>query len=213
MTTPLHDAVKTKDIALIARLVAEGADVNAGDSWGSTPLHEAARHNSITATEILLELGADPEARSKGAETPLHVLSINFGQAQIAARLIDFGADVNAADDDGRTALHLLTTGRFNLDLTNCLLEAEEIDLEARNKLGLTPLHRACMSGKIHLARALIKAGADVDARDPGGRTPLYWAAKRENIAMHPLLAEMSPPDSAPPKPAAEPDSSSAPSM
>ena len=61
---------------------------------------------------------------------------------------------------------------------------------------GLTPLHYAVRSGKLPLIQLLLDHGADVNARDPDGLTPLEHLAKsRAKIdpptasAIHTLLA------------------------
>ena len=82
-----------------------------------------------------------------------------------------------------------------------------------------TPLHRAAARwGNATTIRALLQLGADPDARDGQGRTPLDLARlnpdRRDDTAMiEALEAAILPPAAAPPKPAAEPDSSPAPSM
>jgi len=44
---------------------------------------------------------------------------------------------------------------------------------------GLTPLHACSMRGHVTVAKALLRAGADVTIRDRYGRRPVDWAAKR----------------------------------
>ncbi|MBC6443722.1 MAG: ankyrin repeat domain-containing protein [Rhodobacteraceae bacterium] len=50
-------------------------------------------------------------------------------------------------------------------------------DIEARDKNGVTPLHRAAEHGTPDVVRALIAAGADIEARDKLDWTPLHLAA------------------------------------
>ena len=61
-------------------------------------------------------------------------------------------------------------------------------DLEARDGLGRTPLHRAAAFGeRPAMIRALLDAGADLEARDDAGHTPLHWAAQ---FSQHPAVIE-----------------------
>jgi len=47
---------------------------------------------------------------------------------------------------------------------------------DARNEFGMTPLHTAACLGRSREARRLIEHGADIEARDAGGWSPLLWA-------------------------------------
>lgn len=52
-------------------------------------------------------------------------------------------------------------------------------DVNARDKDGVTPLHRAAaLNGNPEVIYTLIQLGADVNARDKNGWTPLHWAAR-----------------------------------
>ena len=55
-------------------------------------------------------------------------------------------------------------------------------DIEVWNeKLGITPLHFAAASGNAEAFKALVAAGADIEARDENGRTPLHFVAAHGN--------------------------------
>jgi hypothetical protein len=85
--------------------------------------------------------------------------------AESVQKLIDDGADVNASDDGGRTALMEDTT----LDISKVLINAGA-NVNAKNNNGYTTLKCARSP---EMAEMLIKAGADVNARDDYGRTML----------------------------------------
>jgi uncharacterized protein len=60
----------------------------------------------------------------------------------------------------------------------------------APDRMGRTPLHYAALDDAAESVRALIDAGADVDARDQAGNTPLHFAAQEGSLAVGRILLE-----------------------
>jgi cytohesin len=58
---------------------------------------------------------------------------------------------------------------------------------------GRTALHEAAGRGNLELARLLLKAGADPQAKDDEGLTPMDWAKKSERLVMVELLGVVKP--------------------
>jgi ankyrin repeat protein len=120
----------TSSLELVRSLVAHGADVNAVhgkhpagnyrlNRTGATPFLLAAETGDIPLMKLLLELGADPTIANADHVTPLlaasgvGVLSNGDETAgteeeaiQAVQLLLDLGADINAVDDQGKTAMH-----------------------------------------------------------------------------------------------------------
>ncbi|MGP0067523.1 MAG: ankyrin repeat domain-containing protein [Isosphaeraceae bacterium] len=81
--TPLHRAVRFRNVAAARELIAQGADVNVVDRrTESTPLHRAVTSTGAPATagksglaielaKLLLSNGADPRIKNKNGKTPL----------------------------------------------------------------------------------------------------------------------------------------------
>ena len=100
--------------------------------------------------------------------------------------LIARGADVNAATDDGVTPLHIARAEMI------APLVAHGAKLEARTNNGMTPLLvQATEQDGLRPMRALLDAGADVDARDDAGSTADDFARSREEDDKLALLAEV----------------------
>lgn len=90
-------------------------------------------------------------------------------------KLLDGGADVNAADVLGRTPLH---TAAFHArQKTSLLLIGRGANLEARDRVGMTPIHAAVLAGSLAETELLITMGADVKAGADGKTTALHLAA------------------------------------
>jgi ankyrin repeat protein len=95
--------------------------------------------------------------------------------AKVAA-LLKQGADVNASQADGMTALHWAA---YHDDgpLTTQLLKAGA-HADAANRYGVTPLAVACTNGNAEIVALLLEAGADANTALHGGETVLMTAAR-----------------------------------
>jgi ankyrin repeat protein len=103
------------------------------------------------------------------------------GDVVAVKQALKSGADVNAAQGDGLTALHIAAQeGR--LDIAKLLIGAKA-NVEARTKIGgYTPLHLAAASGSADLVKTLLDAGADAKVVTTTTQvTPLHLAAKALN--------------------------------
>lgn len=92
--------------------------------------------------------------------------------------LLDGGAPLDTADDDGRRALHWAALGGSAAAVE--LLLDRGADLDAPARLGMTALHWAALAGKARAAEALLRRGADPGAPNAYGLTPLHEAATPE---------------------------------
>ncbi len=92
---------------ILARLLANGADIHAKDNAGNTALIDASKYARESTSDVLLLLvayGADVNAKNNYGETAL-MNAARWGLMKNAAFLIDEGADVNAKSKSGETAL------------------------------------------------------------------------------------------------------------
>ncbi len=153
--TTLHSA---PNWAVAERLIREGADVNARDSFGMTPLHTAVRAGRNDVVEVLVAHGADVNARSDRGQTPLFCAVAAEGE-QIAEHLIAHGADVNAKDNYGMTPLHCAAAAGHE-EAVRVLLAAGA-DIGIKDNEGRSPLDLAKNLGHTEVAELLGKQGAE----------------------------------------------------
>jgi ankyrin repeat protein len=164
----LHIAIRRGDLDVVKALIARGADPNARllqataarrlsndvslprSLVGTTPLWLAASYGEL---EILQVVGdkADPALTANDGSTALMAAlgrspSTSMSAAgrsqsatvEAARYLVDRGVDVNAADEEGNTALHRAASN--GLDPVVQLLVDRGARIDATNKLGQTPL-------------------------------------------------------------------------
>ncbi len=110
------------------------------------------------------------------AETPVADAAMR-GEIEVVRALLKQGADVNAAQGDGMTALHWAAENG-DVEITAMLIFAGA-NLEGGTRLGdYTPLHLASKAGQGPVVETLLGAGADPNARtSTGAATPLHFAA------------------------------------
>jgi ankyrin repeat protein len=111
------------------------------------------------------------------------------GDRAAVLAMLKQGADVNAAQGDGVTALHWAAR-RGDAELASTLLVAGA-NAKAATRFGsYTPLHLAAERGSAPVVAALIKAGGDVNARTSTGTTPLMFAAAAGDVEAVKALVE-----------------------
>jgi ankyrin repeat protein len=160
----------------VAALLSLGSKPNSDDGGA---LLSACLENRMDIACMLVEAGANVNLVSgdKYGRAPLHEACRN-DNLELARYLLDHGADPNLADHEylfGWTPLML--AAQSDAELTALLLE-RGAKVDQRSYTGYTALWLASRVGKVETAKALLAAGAEVDARDTrDGATPLYQAA------------------------------------
>jgi ankyrin repeat protein len=217
--TALMWAAAEGHVPVVTLLLERGAGLHARSNGGFTPLLFAAREGRIGSVDALLRAGADlkdalPLRRPGAAEgTPPEpnaglnalLLAVENAHYELAALLLDRGADVSAAPK-GWTVLHQISwvrktgvagsnnpapQGSGNLDALEFVRKAvaHRADLNARvtkrpsmgitnmNAIGATPYLLAARTADADLMRLLVTLGADPKLTNDDGTTGLMVAA------------------------------------
>jgi cytohesin len=183
---PLHFAARAGHEAVASLLLARGADPNVRGRFTGTPLHEAAEQGHRGMVELLLARGGLANARSGGSHKPLtpwHAAR-QAGHAAVAELLRDHGGHDRAAQ-----AISIHRAAEFGyLGRLRVLLKEDPTLVASRDYLyRRTPLHWAANNGHREAVELLLAHGADLQARDKNGDTPLT----RAEAAGHPELVAL----------------------
>lgn len=181
-------------------LLAQGVDVDEPSVDGTTALQWAVYRKDAGLVQRLLDAGADPDRANDYGATPMTVAS-EHGDYAIMNALVEAGGDIESPNREGQTLL--MAVARTGNTDTARLLLARGAKVESREMWGgQTALMWASSQQQPAMVRLLIEHGADVDARsrdnkwpryitseprnkplDPGGYTPLLYAAREGCIA------------------------------
>jgi ankyrin repeat protein len=136
-------------------------------------LLEAAIKGDAARVKSLLDRGVNPNAKDPEGRTPLTEAAF-YGHTEIAKALLSHGADLYAKKNDGQTPLSI-AAGHKDI-----------AEMFARE----TQLLVAAGKGDNNAVKKLMDEGAEMNVRDPDGRTPLTEAVWGNHIATVKLLLD-----------------------
>lgn len=179
--TLLHVAAEIGSERIVSILLSRGANVNARDSLGETPLCRAATYDQenshFVAARLLLSNGANANNRDANGDKTLSKAS--FG-SKIARAIRDAGGY-----EDVSPMRFIEACQNGTVEVINDYIKAGGNVNESFS--GISALMFAVSSGNLASVRALLNAGAQVNATDRNGMTALHWAA----LFNHPGIADL----------------------
>jgi ankyrin repeat protein len=184
---PLNAAIALKRDDAVRQLVERGEPIDETDDMQVTPLMVAASRGNVEFVDLLLAHHASANAKCKyNGITPLF-LAAQYDRFEVAKRLLDAGADVDAATDSGRTPLFMAAEAGYS-DLVQLFLD-HRAKVDQKLETGETALLAASANGNKDIVKMLLTAGADARASGPRG-TCLTYAAQVASVDCVKLLLE-----------------------
>ncbi|UPK91506.1 hypothetical protein LCI18_002441 [Fusarium solani-melongenae] len=175
----------------IARLLIEsGCDLNERNDDGWTPLIEAVQRNDADLVWLMLNKKAKPNRYDKEGWSALHY-AIKAKNRDIVWLLVTKGARVKS-HAEGAPAFLDLALSVNDLDIA-WLLHEHRADINSRDGLGMTALHKACREGNLRHVRFLLQMGSKIDYQDKTMSTPLHYAVIQEQEEIVDLVASRTP--------------------
>lgn len=139
----------------------------------------------------LVRSGMDPNQCERYSRSPLSC-TLDNDHAEAFEALVDLGANINAINDGDSDDSNLYDWG-YNLSafhfavqvgcikIIELILRKKWANIDSQSHHGFTALHFSAMSGNTQVLRRLLEAGANINATDYLGLTPLDYAIKFQN--------------------------------
>ena len=202
--TPLHHAINRGRHSLSSALIAFGCNVNIQDKAGYSPLHLATKTVDTSLLKLLLERMADPNPqtvqdvqdrtyllrRKVTSQSEWYYILANKPTLSLFFKKTNGGIDCSSVDVSEFGAVLDYGFGDPPEELEE--LATSQFSSAFDGAPDRTPLHFACEDNVPEIIDFLVSYGADINARDADGYTPLHTAACHGKLEALKKLVELS---------------------
>lgn len=181
MTLAMHAARHAMHYEVLFWTIQTGDDPNARDDRGMTALMHTAYHpDDEIAIDLVIVLGSKRADATlvddEGMDLLMRLCRGNHRFARVRQALVQEGVSLEARDHAGFSAVAYAAMHNTEFRIWDELIK-HGADLSATyTDEKLTPLHLAARENMAEVAVAILRHGADVNARDIRGNTALFWA-------------------------------------
>lgn len=164
--------------------------INKTDNDGRNVLMVAIGQNRLQMVDYILDNASqkrdqssktiDLRATDKKGRGIWHYAALN-GHLGLLTRVNKLQLDINQADFNGDTPLHLAINAKVSVQSLDLLLQVPTLDINKVNNEGKTALHIAVMEGTAANVQRLLEKGADPNIQDNDGNTPLQALIRHHN--------------------------------
>lgn len=191
--TALMSAVACERMGMVSALLERGAMIGCRNDYGETALHYAAvQTDSKEMLEVLLDgYERSSEVKEPGyidtqndeGNTALHLATRDEARKmriEAGKALQQLQAEEPTSDGEARMCPAYVIQQRAEANLTASvrLLLERGANPNCPNEIGRRPLHNAAANGYVQMAQVLLDHGAEIDATDVDGVTPLVRAGR-----------------------------------
>ena len=175
----LMAAAESGAIQLAKYMLDRGSRINRKNDYGATPLSRAAsRKDNRPMLEFLTAKGADINSTNFSNQSIVET-TLRYKNEDSFLFLAEKGAALRINSSSDETPLHIATGNGLARAVAFLCDPKHGLSIDARNSSQKTPLHLSIENGHFGIADTLLDAGADINAQNKDGATPLMLAATK----------------------------------